>query len=326
MKAVRIYEFGTPEVLRIEEVEKPAPGPGEILLKHEMIGVNFAETLFRRGLYGRGGEVEFPTILGLEAAGVVEEVGGGVESLKPGDHVSAFFRTPSGYAEYSVLRAELALPIPQDLPWEIAAAFPIQGLTAHFLVHFMHNTHPGQIVLIHAVAGGVGLLATQMAKNAGARVIGTCSTEEKAEIARGMGADDIILYTQKDFAEEARRLTDGRGVDLILDSVGAATFEKGVELLAPFGQIILFGSASGVVPRAKPQHLMVRSRTISGFWLNTLRDQPLLAQEGSKEVLSQWMQGKLKFTIEGVYPLEEVQEVHRRLEGRQTHGKLLMKP
>jgi len=326
MKAVRIYEFGGPEVLKLEEVPKPLPAPSEVLLKHEIIGVNFAESLLRRGLYARGGHHDFPIIPGAEAAGVVEAVGGGVKSVEAGQHAVAFFRKPSAYAEYSALPAELALPIPADIPWEIAGSFSVQGLTAHFLVNFVHSTRPGETVLIHAVAGGVGLLATQMAKEAGARVIGTCSTEDKAELARSLGADEVIIYMQKDFAQEVMRLTDGCGVDLILDSVGGDTFEKGLDVLAPFGQLILFGSSSGTVEMASPQLLMRDSRTISGFALSTVRKQPLLAREAAYEVLSQWQQGKLKFTIQGVFPLEKVQEVHRLLDGRQTRGKLLMKP
>lgn len=326
MRAIRYYKFGGPEVLRLEEVEVPKPSAGEVLIRHEIVGVNFADTLQRRGLYARGGKVDFPAIPGLEAAGVIESVGDGVGNELIGSHAVAFFRKPGAYAEYSVLPAELAIPIPKDIPWDIAAAFPIQGMTAYLMLHRVHPVKAGETILIHAVSGGVGLLATQMAKRLGAKVIGTCSSEKKAEVAKKMGADFVIIYTKEDFAQKVREFTDGYGVDLILDSVGKATFEKGLEVLAPFGELILYGSSSGTVDTTNPQLLMRGSRGIHGFWLVTARENPELARETASAVLRMWQEGWLKFTIEGIYSFEEVKEVHRRLENRETIGKLLLKP
>ncbi len=326
MRAVVYYEFGSPEVLKLVEIDKPEPSEGEVLIRHEMIGVNFADTLQRRGMYARGGMVDFPAIPGLEAVGVIEAVGDGVDASRLGEHVVAFFPKPCAYAEYSVLPEKLAIPIPSDIPWDIACAFPIQGMTAYFMLHRVHPTRRGETVLIHACAGGVGLLAIQMAKNLGAFAIGTCSSAKKAELARSMGADYVIDYTVENFTERVLEFTNGRGVDLILDSVGKDTFEKGLSILAPFGRLILYGSSSGTVDSTNPQLLMRGSRGVHGFWLVTARENPELAREGANAVLGMWKNGKLKFTIEGIYPMEEVREVHRRLENRQTFGKLLLKP
>ncbi len=326
MRAVVYDEFGPPSVLKVEDIPKPKPAAGEVLVRHEIIGVNFADTLQRCGRYARGGMIEFPAIPGLEAAGVIEEVGESVDPNRIGEHVIAFFRKPGAYAEYSVLPAELAIPIPKETPWEIAGAFPIQGMTAYLMLHRAHSLKPGETVLIHACAGGVGLLAIQMAKNIGATVIGTCSSENKAEAAKNMGADEVIIYTKEDFAERVMAITDGRGVDLILDSVGRDTFEKGLEVLAPFGRLILYGSSSGTVDSTNPQLLMRGSRGVHGFWLVTARENPALAVSASLAVLDMWRSGNLKFTIEGIYALEEAVEVHRRMEKRLTIGKLLIKP
>ncbi len=327
MKTVFFYEFGGPEVLKIEDTPIPEPGSGEVLVKHEYIGVNFADTLMRRGLYARGGTVKMPSGAGLEASGTIAKVGEGVEALglQVGMRVAALYRKPAAYAEYGVLPVNSVVTLPDEIPMEIGAAFPVQGLTAWHMLAESHKTQPGETVLIHAVAGGCGLLCVQIAKHFGARVIGTTSSEEKAQAARAMGADEVIIYTQGDWMREARKLSPG-GVNLILDSVGRDTFEKGLEALADFGQIILYGSASGDVAQAVPQLLMRGSRSITGFWLNTVRDHPDIVRKDADAVIDLYCAGKLKFTISEVFPLERAGDAHQKLESRASIGKILLKP
>ena len=228
MKTVRFYEFGGPEVLKIEDVPIAQPGPGEVLVKHEYIGVNFAETLMRRGLYSRGSMMKLPSTIGLEASGTIVKLGEGAETvgIKLGGRVSVLYRKGAAYAEYGVLPAKDLIPLPDEVPMEAGAAFPVQGLTAWHMLAESHHTQPGETVLIHAVAGGVGLLCVQIAKHFGARVIGTTSSEEKAKLAREMGADDIIFYTQGDWMREARRLSPG-GVNSYWTAWGATPLKKG---------------------------------------------------------------------------------------------------
>lgn len=327
MKTVLFYEFGGPEVLKVEDVPIPEPGPGEVLVKHEYIGVNFAETLMRRGLYSRGSRMKLPSAIGLEASGTIVKLGPGAEALgiKVAGRVSALYRKGAAYAEYGVLPAKDVIPLPDEVPMEIGAAFPVQGLTAWHMLAESHKTQSGETVLIHAVAGGCGLLCVQIAKHFGARVIGTTSSEEKAKAALAMGADDIIIYTQGDWMREARRLSPG-GVNLILDSVGGDTFDKGLEALADFGQLILYGSASGDVAQAVPQLLMRGSRSITGFWLNTVRDHPEIVRRDADAVLGLYCSGKLKFTISEVFPLERAGDAQHKLESRLSIGKILLKP
>lgn len=327
MKTVLFYEFGGPEVLKVEDTPIPEPGPGEVLVKHEYIGVNFAETLLRRGLYTRSIQFKMPSGVGFEAAGVIVKLGEGAhgEGIREGARVAALYRKSAAYAQYGVLTTKDVIPLPDDIPMEIGASFPVQGLTAWHMLAESHRTQPGETVLIHAVAGGCGLLCVQIAKHFGARVIGTTSSEEKAKAARAMGADEIIIYTQGDWMREARKLSPG-GVDLILDSVGRETFEKGLEALADFGQIILYGSASGDVPQAVPQLLMRGSRSITGFWLNTVRDHPEIVRRDADAVLDLYCSGKLKFTISEVFPLDRAGDAQHKLESRLSIGKMLLKP
>jgi NADPH2:quinone reductase len=327
MKAMLIREFGPPSVLQIEDVPVPEPAPGEALIKHDMIGVNFAETLMRRGLYHRGGPFKFPSKLGLEAAGRVAKLGPDVDvpGIKEGARVAAVYRKPAAYAEYGVLPANQLVPVPEDVPLEIAAAFPVQGMTAWYMLAEMHHARPGETVLIHAVAGGVGLLAVQIAKHLGARVLGTTSSEAKAKLARSFGADGIINYSEQDWVREARRLSDGRGVDLVLDSVGKETFDGGLKALADFGQLILYGSASGAVEQMEPQSLMRGCRTVSGFWLHSVRERPDLIRKTAQAVLDLYREGKLKFTIDEVFAFADAAKAHEKLENRRSSGKLLLK-
>ncbi len=235
MKAVVFDKIGGPEVMKIGEVPKPEVKPGTVLIKVRAAGINFADTLFRQGQYVM--QPQLPDTPGLEAAGEIEAVGAGVTNLKAGQRVAAL--GSKMYAEYALAPATQVIPIPDSISFEHAAAFPVQVLTAWHMLHTAHQTDPGQTVLVHSAAGGVGIVAMQIAKAAGARVIGTVSSDSKAALAKEYGADDVINYATSDFAVEANRITGGRGVDLILDAIGATTLDKGLTCLAPFGHLIL---------------------------------------------------------------------------------------
>ncbi|MCX6636531.1 MAG: quinone oxidoreductase, partial [Acidobacteria bacterium] len=247
MKAIRVHTFGGPEVLTLDEIPVPQPGPGEVLVRIRAIGVNFIDIYHRTGLY----KADPPITLGMEAAGVVEAVGEGFTQLVPGDRV-AYCMTRGSYAEYAVIPAWQAIQIPAALDFESAAAALLQGMTAHYLTHSTFELKPGHTALVHAAAGGTGRLIVQLAKMRGARVIATTSSAAKAEIVRRTGADEIILYTQQDFQAEVKRLTDGRGVDVVYDSVGASTFDGSLKSLRPRGLMVTFGNASGPVPPIEP--------------------------------------------------------------------------
>ena len=250
MKAIRIHEFGGVDVLRYEEVAIAQPGAGEALVKIEAAGVNFIDTYQRSGAY----PVDLPFVLGMEGSGVVAAVGEGVTAVSPGDRVVYAMQT-GAYAEYAVVPVWKLAPIPDDISSETAAAVMLQGMTAHYLSNSTYAIKEGDTALIHAAAGGTGLLLVQMAKRRGATVIGTTSTAEKAALARENGADEVILYTEADFEVEVKRLTDGQGVDVVYDSVGKTTFEKSLNCLRPRGMMVLFGAASGPVPPMDPQIL-----------------------------------------------------------------------
>jgi NADPH2:quinone reductase len=322
MKAVRVHQVGGPEVLQFEDVPLAEPGEGEVLVKIKAAGVNFIDIYHRTGLYPK----ELPFIPGLEAAGVVEAVGPGVKELKAGDHV-AYSSHPEAYAEYSIVPEAKVVPVPPELDLTTAAGSILQGMTAHYLVYSTYPLKAGETALIHAAAGGVGLLLVQMAKRVGATVIGTVSTEEKAQLAREAGADHVILYTQTDFEEETKRLTDGQGVHVVYDSVGKTTFDKGLNVLRPFGYMVLFGQSSGVVP---PFDLGTLAAKGSLFVTRPLlftyvaeRDQ-LLWRSGE---LFEWLAaGELTLRIDRQLPLAEAAEAHRLLAGRKTSGKLVLVP
>jgi NADPH:quinone reductase len=251
MKAIRIHEFGGPEALSYEEVETSEPGPGQARVKLAASGVNFIDVYQRTGLY----HGDLPRPLGLEGAGEVDAVGDGVDDISPGDYV-AFASTPGSYAEYVVAPAENLVPFnPTLVEARVAAAAMLQGMTAHYLTHSTFPLQEGQTALVHAAAGGVGLLLVQLAKMRGATVIGTTGTEEKAQLATEAGADEVILYTEQDFVEETERITDGEGVHVVYDSVGQATFDGGLDVLRPRGYMVLFGASSGPVEPVDPQIL-----------------------------------------------------------------------
>lgn len=322
MKLIRVHEFGGPEKLSYEDGPQPQAGPGQVLVKNIAIGVNYIDTYHRTGWY----KLPLPLTPGVEAAGSVEAVGEGVTEFKPGDRV-AFFTGPGHYSEYSTPPADRCVPIPAGLDARAAAAALIQGMTAYVLTRETFNLQPGQVALVHAAAGGVGLLLTQLAKECGARVIATVSTEAKAALARQAGADDVILYTQADFEAETKRLTADQGVHVVYDSVGKTTFEKGLNVLRPRGMLVLYGAASGPAPLLDPNSLGGKGSLYvtrpSIFHYVAARD-ALLAAAG--QVFDRVLAGRLKLHIDRTYPLAEAAQAHRDLEGRATTGKLLLLP
>ena len=322
MKAVRFHAIGSPEVLRVDDVDKPKPEPGQALVRVHVVGVNFADTLLRRGTYIS--QPNLPETPGYEAAGIVEEVGQGVEPRLVGQRVVAL--AEHCYAEYVVAPAETLVPLPDAVSFEAGAAFPVQALTAYHMLFTVDKVGPGKTVLIHAAAGGVGLVAIQMAKLAGARVFGTTSSQDKARLAMEMGADEVILYNQTDFAEEVRRMTGGRGVDLVLDSVGKATQQGSMKSLAPFGHLVSYGIASGVPDPVEILPLYEKSLKVSAFWLFTAKRVPAVARLGVEQVLSWIAGGQLRLHIGLRLPLSQAAEAHRRIESRETVGKILLIP
>ena len=319
MKAIRISHFGGPEVLKVEETEVSKPKKGQALVQIKASGVNFIDIYQRKGTY----PVPLPYTPGLEASGIVESVGEGVKNVKPGDRV-AYVHEPGSYAEKSLVPADYLIPLPSELSFEEGAAFPLQGMTAHYLLHEFRKIKPNDTILVHAAAGGMGLLLVQWAKHLGARVFGTVSTEEKARKAKEAGADAVILYTKQDFPAEIHKLTDQKGVDLIIDGVGKTTFPGNLEAAARRGNIIIFGAASGLADPISPNVLMQKSLTVSG---GSLFNYLLNAQElmyRAKAVVEGLQKGWLKLHIDHVFPLKEAPEAHRRLENRNTVGKILL--
>jgi NADPH:quinone reductase len=322
MKAIQVKHVGGPEAMEVVELPLPQPKANEAVVKLAASGVNFIDVYFREGRY----KTALPFTPGQEGAGVVTEVGAEAKSVKVGDRV-AWSGAQGAYAEYASVPAERLVPIPQAVSDQQAAAAMLQGMTAHYLSHDTYPLKQNETALVHAAAGGVGLLLVQMAHNIGARVIATVSTEEKAKLARAAGAHEVILYTQSDFEAETKRLTGGKGVDVVYDSVGKTTFEKGLNILRPRGMMVLFGGSSGAVP---PFDLIVLSQKGSLYitrpslanYIATREE--LVARSGS--VFSMIATGKLKLRVEHTYPLSEAQKAHRDLEGRNTTGKLLLIP
>jgi len=320
MKAIQVSRYGGPEVLEFKDVSIGSPGPGKVLVSIKMAGINFIDIYQRRGTY----PVSLPYIPGLEASGVVEAVGEGVQNVKPGDRV-AYVHEPGAYAENSLVDAKQLILLPKELSFEEGAAFPLQGMTAHYLLHEFRQVKPNDIVLIHAAAGGMGLLLVQWAKHLGARVIGTVSTEEKAKAAKDAGADDVILYTKQNVSSEVKKLTNQHGADLIIDGVAKTTFQGNLESAALRGNIVIFGAASGPADPISPNVLMKRSLTISGGMLfNYLLSEQELKMRANAvidAIKNKW----LKLHIDHVFPLQQASEAHERLEGRKSVGKILLK-
>jgi NADPH:quinone reductase len=322
MKALQVRQVGGPEAMEVVELPVPQPKANEAVVKLAASGVNFIDCYFREGRY----KAPSPFVPGQEGAGVVTATGADVKLVKVGDRV-AWTSVLGSYAEYAAVPADRLVPIPQGMSEQQAAAAMLQGMTAHYLSHDTYPLKKGETALVHAAAGGVGLLLVQMAHNIGARVIATVSTEEKAKLACEAGADEVILYTQADFEAESKRLTGGKGVDVVYDSVGKTTFDKGLNILRPRGMMVLFGGSSGAVPPfdlvalSQKGSLYVTRPTLAHY---TATREELVAR--SSAVFGMIAAGKVKLRVEHTYPLAEAQRAHRDLEGRKTTGKLLLIP
>lgn len=321
MKAIRVHEFGGPEVLRYEDLPLPEPGAGEARVRLAAIGVNFIDVYHRKGQYPG----KLPLTLGREGAGVVDAVGAGVADVKPGDQV-AYEGVMGAYAEHALVPAEKLVLVPDGVSLDLAAATMLQGMTAHYLAHSTFPLKPGDTALVHAAAGGVGQLLVQIAKRRGARVIGTASAA-KLELARAAGADEVISYNEDDFEAAVRSLTGGKGVDVVYDSVGKTTFDKSLNCLRPRGYMVLFGQSSGPVPPLDPQvlngkgSLFLTRPTLAHY---TATREELLSRTSD---LFGWVAaGELKVTVNTTFPLAKAADAHRYLEGRQTKGKVLLIP
>jgi NADPH2:quinone reductase len=322
MKAVRIHKFGGPEVMQVEEVPTPSPQAGQALVRLAAAGLNYIDVYQRTGLYPNA----LPYTMGLEGSGVVAAVGPDVTGFKEGDPV-AYTGIPGSYAEYVLVPAARLVQMPKGLAVKVGAAAMLQGMTAHYLAYSTYPLKPGDACLIHAAAGGVGLLLVQMAKQCGARVFGTVSTEEKAALAREAGADEIILYTRQDFEAEVKRFTDGKGVQVVYDSVGKTTFDQSINCLAPLGYLVLYGQASGPVP---PFDLAVLSGKGSLFLtrptLGHYTADRASLEKRAGDVLGWIASGKLTLRMEHNFALRDAAKAHASLEGRQTTGKVLLIP
>ena len=320
MKAIQVSECGGPEKLQLCDIEVPTPEAGQALVKVVHSGVNFIDIYFRIGLY----KADLPFTPGMEAAGVVEAVGDGVTEVAVGDRV-AYAMCRGSYAEYAVVPAWQLVKVPEGLPLDMAAGAMLQGMTAHYLTHSTYPLKETDTALIHAAAGGAGLLTVQMAKMRGARVIGTVGSKAKAELARAAGADEIILYDEQEFDVEVKRLTAGKGVDVVYDSVGASTFQKSLNSLRPRGMMVSFGNASGAVPAVEP--LLLNQKGSLFLTRPTLAHHCLNRQEllwRANDVLGWIASGKLSLRIDKTYPLAEAGTAHEDLASRRTSGKLLL--
>jgi NADPH2:quinone reductase len=322
MKRIVVRQPGGPEQMLLEDAPSPAPGPADVVIDVAATGVNFIDVYFRTGLY----KADSPVVLGSEASGTVSAAGAEVAGLKAGDRV-AYAMVRGSYAQQVVVPAAQVVKIPDAVSFETAAAAMLQGMTAHYLTRSTFPLERGQTCLVHAAAGGAGGLIVQMARQRGARTIGTVSTPAKADEVRALGCDEVILYTEQDFEVEVRRLTDGRGVDVVYDSVGQTTFEKGLKVLRPRGTMVLFGQSSGPVAPLDPQVLNARGSVF--LTRPSLAHYVATADElrwRAGEVLDAVASGALTVRVSQVYPLADAASAHRDLEGRRTTGKLLLRP
>jgi NADPH2:quinone reductase len=322
MKAIRIHQFGGPDVLQYDDVPDPSPKPGEALVTIDAAGVNFIDTYQRSGAY----KVPLPTILGQEGAGTVTAVGEGVTSVKAGDKV-AWTGILGSYAERHAVPADRLVGLPAGVATKQGAAIMLQGMTAHYLASSTYSLKAGDTCLVHAGAGGVGLLLTQIAKIRGARVITTVSTDEKAKLSREAGADHVVLYTKQDFEEEVKQITGGKKVPVVYDSVGKTTFDKSLNCLAPRGMLVLFGQSSGPVPPVDPQILSQKGSLFltRPTLVNYMATRQELQQRASD--LFGWIAaGTLRLRSEFEFPMKDAAEAHKALEGRKTTGKVLLIP
>jgi NADPH2:quinone reductase len=321
MKAIKITSYGDADMLRLSEGESvPRPAAGQVLVRIHAAGVNFVDIYHRRGFYPQN----LPFIPGLEAAGVVEEVGKDVAGVRPGDRV-AYTGKLGSYSEYNAVEHWRLIRLPADLSFTEAAGVPLQGMTAHYLIHEYHKPVAGDTVMIHAAAGGVGQFLVQWAKHLGATVIGTVSTEEKAQAARAAGADHVILYESQDFVAEIRKITEGRGIQLILDGVGKSTFAGDLEAVATHGHVVIFGAASGPADPIVPNSLMQKSINLSGGSLVHFAANGPDVTMRSAAVFAGIREGWLKLKVNTVLPLADAAQAHRLLEGRKSMGKIVLK-
>jgi NADPH:quinone reductase len=322
MQAIQVQKSGGPEVLTLVDLPVPKPKPNEVIVRVAAAGVNFIDVYFREGRYA----TPLPFVNGQEACGIVSDVGNGVKSFKPGDRV-AYTSVLGSYAQYAAAPSDRVVRVPKGITDQQAAAAMLQGMTAHYLMHDAYPLKKGETALIHAAAGGVGLLLVQMARSIEARVIGTAGSEDKAKLAREAGAHEVILYDRQDFEAETKRITEGKGVHVVYDGVGKSTFEKDLNILRPRGYLVLFGAASGPVPpfdldKLRQKGSLFLTRPSLGHYIATREE----LEQCATDVLRMVSAGKLKLRIEHVYKLQEAQQAHRDLESRKTTGKLLLIP
>jgi NADPH2:quinone reductase len=320
MKAICITKTGDANVLEYQDLPQPTPGPGEALIRLKAAGLNFIDIYIRTGRYAK----PLPFIPGLEGAGIVESLGEGVTEVRVGDRV-AYTGVMGSYAEFNVVKVSQLIPLPKEITFEQGAAFPLQGMTAHYLLHEYYSIKKLDKVLVHAAAGGVGLLLVQWLKHLGAVVIGTVSTEEKAAIAKQAGVDHIIFYTKQDFVEETKKITNEIGADYIIDGVGKTTFNKDLEAIRNRGHICLFGSSSGPAEPLLPNVLQAKSITLSGGSLFNYMNSRVEILSRANEVLKGIQEGWLNLRIDHILPLEQAAKAQSMLESRQTVGKVILK-
>lgn len=319
VQGIRVEQYGGPEVMKFSGFELPALTSGQALVKLHAAGVNFIDIYQRRGTY----PVAVPYTPGMEGAGVVEQVADDVTTVKPGDRV-AYSSSLGSYSQANIVAADRLIPLPNELSFQDGAAFPLQGMTAHYLLHEFHQLKPGETVLIHAAAGGMGLLLVQWAKRLKARVIGTVSTEQKAQLAKAAGADEVIIYSKQDFVAESKRLTEGRGPQFIIDGVGKDTFTKNLDAVASRGHVVIYGAASGAAEPLLPNALQQRSITVSGgslFNYITNRDELLMR---ATDVIKGVTEGWLKLGINHLLSLKDAPKAHQLMESRQSTGKIVL--
>jgi NADPH2:quinone reductase len=321
MKAIRIHETGGPEVMHLEEIETPTPGENEVLIKVAAAGINYADLARRQGTYLI--RTRTPATLGLEVAGTVAALGPGVSSPAPGTRVVSI--VDGGYAEYGVANVSMVIPIPDTLDFTHAAAFPIQGLTAYQLLREAARLQPGESVLVHAAAGGVGTLAVQLARlmQAG-KIIGTASNASKLDLARQLGADAAIDYTKENWVDEVKAATDGRGADIILEMVGGTIGEQSLRCLAPFGRMVVFGAASGQVVEFSGRQLMYKNQAVIGYWLSAWMQRTDRIAAAVSELMQLLAAGRLRIIVGQTFPLAQAAEAHRAIAERRTTGKVVL--
>lgn len=322
MKAIRIHRYGEATVMQIEEVDPPSPNAGEVVISQEAIGVNYKDTGERRD----GAQERLPFTPGVEGAGIVDEIGDGVEGFRQGERVAYVVNNGGAYSQQVAVPADKLIRLPDDIPTRLAAAVVVNGMTAHYLLHEYRTIQDGGDVLIHGAAGGMGLILVQWAKKLGARVIGTCSTEEKENLAREAGADDIIRYTETDFAEETRRLTSGKGVELVIDGVGESTLPGSLQAVANRGHVVVYGNASGVPDPIQPLSLIWGSYTLAGGNLFDFIESSEELLMRAESVFTGIREGWLDLKAETILPLSKAVNAHEMLENRSSKGKIVLDP